>query len=160
MQVHHGPPGMGQHHPGPPGSGGQPPPRPPPGMPHPGPPPMGMPPRGPHFGSPMGKWDPPERLLGGFGDLWCPPALPPRGEASGGSEGGVSRIPCGVGLLLQEAGLPGGVFPVSQAGKFKKGGVLSAAASFSPVWGSWGGSTGQPCGPRSWAPAWLGGCGG
>ncbi|NWX93577.1 SF3B4 factor, partial [Nothoprocta pentlandii] len=54
MQVHHGPPGMGQHHPGPPGSGGQPPPRPPPGMPHPGPPPMGMPPRGPHFGSPMG----------------------------------------------------------------------------------------------------------
>lgn len=62
MQVHHGPPGMGQHHPGPPGSGGQPPPRPPPGMPHPGPPPMGMPPRGPHFGSPMGKWVP---ALGG-----------------------------------------------------------------------------------------------
>ncbi|NXM31548.1 SF3B4 factor, partial [Oxyruncus cristatus] len=53
MQVHHGPPGMGQHPPGPPGSGGQPPPRPPPGMPHPGPPPMGLPPRGPHFGSPM-----------------------------------------------------------------------------------------------------------
>ncbi|KAL2307043.1 hypothetical protein Nmel_004997 [Mimus melanotis] len=45
MQVHHGPPGMGQHHPGPPGSGGQPPPPPPPrAAPPPGPPPGGAPP--------------------------------------------------------------------------------------------------------------------
>uniref|UniRef100_A0A8C0APL2 Splicing factor 3B subunit 4 n=1 Tax=Buteo japonicus TaxID=224669 RepID=A0A8C0APL2_9AVES len=75
MQVHHGPPGMGQHHPGPPGSGGQPPPRPPPGMPHPGPPPMGMPPRGPHFGSPMGHPGP----MPHHGMRGPPPLMPPHG---------------------------------------------------------------------------------
>ncbi|XP_009469693.1 PREDICTED: splicing factor 3B subunit 4 [Nipponia nippon] len=84
MQVHHGPPGMGQHHPGPPGSGGQPPPRPPPGMPHPGPPPMGMPPRGPHFGSPMGHPGPtPHHGMRG------PPPLSPPGP--GDARDGVRR---------------------------------------------------------------------